>query len=332
MKKIGAIILVAVMTAACNPLSLLNISYEDFDLEGQFWAVSGMTAPYGQQEIGRMHYRDADDNLVPAEFLFSGGKVRVVFPSGAYRTVGYKLDAGARTISFDAPITYGCEVNYNGNKYIGQDIKLAKYEMMSVGVNIPGQKFNGEGLMFSFFDTSAKDFLSVDLDKQQWAVNMVNMEKALLTPVYEISGEYGTKEIGVNSFKLDNPPTLWSTECVYEDAVFTWVAGADLSSIHWGPKWRNMSEADAQWLLDNCVCRRVWHDREAGTKGFYFISSDNLGLEFPCGEVGEELGVWLSNGKALVYKVTDPRNDSSAEARIITPSADAKYFLRPVLK
>ena len=322
MKKIGAIILVAVMTAACNPLSLLNISYEDFDLEGQFWAVSGMTAPYGQLEIGRMHYRDDDDNLVPAEFLFAGGQVTLVFPSGAYRTVGYKLDPNARTISFDAPITYGCEVNNSGNKYIGQDVTLAKYEMMSVG----------GGLMFSFFDTSAKDFLDVDIDRQQWAVNLVNMEKALLTPVYEISGEYGTKEVGVNSFRLDNPPTLWSTECVYEDAVFPWVDGTDLSTVHWGPKWRNMSEADAQWLLDNCVCRRVWHDREAGTKGFYFISSDNLGLEFPCGEVGEELGVWLSNGKALVYKVTDSRNDSATEARIITPSSGEKYFLRPVLK
>ena len=333
MNKLSAIILAAILVAACNPLGGFNIKYEDFDLEGEFWAVSGFTGPYGQQEIGRMHYRDENDELIPAEFLFSGGKARVVFPSGAYRTVGYTLDMNARTITFDAPITYGCEINYNGNKYVGEDITLGKFDMMTVSISLPGQKVEGKGLMFSFYDPSANNFSSVDIDKQQWSISMVNMSVASLTPVYEIAGEYGTKNRGADTF---GNATLWSDECVYENALFPWVDGADLSTVHWGPQWRNMSQADAQWLLDNCKYCRVWHNRDDGTKGFYFIYTNNegrnLGLEFPCGDVNEELGVWLSNGKALVYKVTDPKNDTSAEARIITPEPGAQYFLRPVRK
>ncbi len=93
------------MAAACSGLNPfgLDIRYEDFDLEGQIWAVSGFKGPYGQQEIGRMHYKDADENLLAAEFSFKDGKATVVFPSGAYRTVGYTLDTKARTISFDKP-------------------------------------------------------------------------------------------------------------------------------------------------------------------------------------------------------------------------------------
>lgn len=337
MKRLSAIILAVILAAACNPFSGFNIKYEDFDLEGEYWAVSGFTGPYGQQEIGRMHYRDENDELIPAEFFFSDGKARVVFPSGAYRTVGYALDMKARTITFDAPITYGCEVNYDGQKYVGEDITLGKFDMMTVTLSVPGQKIEGKGLMFSFYDPSAKDFSSVDIQKQQWSISMVNMSVASLMPVYEIAGEYGTKNTGINTFQLDSPSSLWSDECVYEDATFPWVDGADLSTVHWGPQWRNMSQADAQWLLDNCQYCRVWHNREAGTKGFYFIyvnptTGRNYGLEFPCGDVNEELGVWLSNGKALVYKVTDSKNDTSAEARIITPEPGAKYFLRPVRK
>lgn len=336
MKKLSTIILAAILAAACNPVGL-DIKYEDFDLEGEIWAVSGLTGPYGQQEIGRMHYRDENDQLIPAEFFFSGGKARVVFPSGAYRIVGYALDMKARTITFDAPITYGCEVNYNGQKYVGEDITVGKFDMMTVSIKVPGQEFEGKGLMFSIYDPSANNFSSVDIEKHQWSISMVNMSVASITPVYEIAGEYGTKNTGINSFHLDDPPALWSDECVYEDALFPWNDVADLSTVHWGPRWRNMSQADAQWLLDNCTCCRVWHNREAGTKGFYFVyynpaSERNYGLEFPCGDADEELGVWLSNGKALVYKVTDPNNDTSAEARIITPEPGAKYFLRPVRK
>ena len=74
------------MAAACSGLNPfgLDIRYEDFDLEGQIWAVSGFKGPYGQQEIGRMHYKDADENLIAAEFTFKDGKATVVFPSGAY--------------------------------------------------------------------------------------------------------------------------------------------------------------------------------------------------------------------------------------------------------
>ena len=35
-----------------------------------------------------------------------------------------------------------------------------------------------------------------DLDKQQWGISMVNMEKSSLTPLYEIAGEYGTMDSG----------------------------------------------------------------------------------------------------------------------------------------
>lgn len=38
----------------------------------------------------------------------------------------------------------------------------------------------------------------------------------------------------------------------------------------------------------------------------------------------------ISGGKALVYKATDPSNDTSTEARIITPGQGTSLFLRPV--
>ena len=90
MNKITAVLISALMAAACSGLNPfgLDIKYEDFDLEGQIWAVSGFKGPYGQQEIGRMHYKDADDNLIAAEFSFKDGKATVVFPSGPAGSAG----------------------------------------------------------------------------------------------------------------------------------------------------------------------------------------------------------------------------------------------------
>ena len=327
MKKLSAIIITAIIAAACNPFGF-NIKYEDFDLEGQFWAVSGMQAPYGQQEIGRMHYVNENDELIPAEFYFSGGKARVVFPTGAYRTVGYSMDTKARTITFDAPITYGCEVNYNGNKYVGEDIVKGKYDMMTMTVTAPGMKVEGKGLLFSFYDPSASTFTAVDIEKQQWSISMVNMVELSLEPLYEISGEYGTKSQGSNLGAED--AAKWSSECVYNDALFPWVEGLDLCQIHWGPAWRTPTEAEAQWLLDNCTVLKA---KQKGTDNYYMYfmyEATGRSISFPVGDINEEMGFWLSNGKALVYKATDPHYDTATEARIITPEPGAKYFLRPI--
>lgn len=317
MKRIAVFFVATVMALACNVLnpSDMVLRTEDFDLEGQYWAVSGIQAPYGQQEIVRMHYKGPDGYLVPAEFQFSGGKVTVVFPSGAYRTIGYTLDTKARTISFDAPLSYGCEVTYNGEHYVGENIRIGKYEMMKIG---------RDGLIFSFFDPSADSYSDVSLENQQWGLSLVNLKRPSITPLYEIAGEYGTMQQG-NNFNTSGAP-FWSIQCIYTNAVFPWIDGEDLSSVHYGPEWRNPTEAEAKWLLDNCVlCGLATTIAPYDPFGFVF---GNKVLYMPIPPLsGEQVGFWLSNGKVLVYNFT---NAGAPEANIITPEPDAKYFLRPV--
>ncbi len=328
MKRTASFLLAAVIAASCiNPLGMISGSTNaDFDIEKELWAVSGFTAPYGQQEIQRMHYR-GDDELVPAEVTFKNGKMTLVFPSGAYRTIGYTLDRKAKTISFDAPVTYGCTVRTGGQEYVGSDVTFAKYEMMTLSMNLPGNSFNGEGKFFSIYDPSASSYSDVDINRQQWRFNLVNMQKLSLEPLYEIKGEYGTMSQGVN-LGVEGAPK-WSSDCIYGDATFPWVPGIDLCTVHYGPQWRLPTEADAKWLLENCNLLRV-HDKDYDQDRMYFVHSNNKSISFPCADVNQELGFWLSAGKALVYKATDPRNDTSTEARIITPGQGTSLFLRPV--
>ena len=329
MKKLAFLLVLAALTA-CNGLTSnpfgLDLKIEDFELEGHVYEVIGFKGPYGQQEIGRMHYKDAGGNITPAEFIFKDGKATVVFPSGAYRTVGYTLDTKARTISFDAPITYGCEVRFDGKTYVGEDIRLGKYDMMTAGA----AGVEGKDLMFSFFDPSAPTYSDVNLENQQWGISMVSREGASLTPVYEIEGEYGTMDSGKTPF--DNGVT-WTNYIVYDGALFPWVDGVDLSAIHYGPLWCNPSEAQAQWLLDNCNLVRVTNKTNGEVSMAFMHKTEHtyISLLLPPA-LGEEYGFWLSNGKALVYKYLDPKDDTKTEARIITPGPDAKYFLYPVKK
>lgn len=315
MKGIAFLSLAIVSVVACSGLNSFDteLRYEDFDLDGQCLIVNSIQAPKGQQEIERMLYKDVNGNMVPAEFRFKDGKVTVVFPSGAFRTVGYTLDSKARTISFAAPITYGCEVVYDGELCTGEDIQTAKYEMMKTG---------RDGFIFSFFDPSADSYSEVSLENQQWGLSL--MKGSSITPIYEIAGEYGTREQG-NNFNTAGVP-FWSIECVYSNAVFPWMDGVDLSCVHYGPEWRNPTEAEAQWLLDNCVLARVIIIAPFEPFGFLYGNSSLLYMPVPPLS-GERVGFWLSNGKALVYNST---GDSPAEASIITPEPGAKYFLRPV--
>lgn len=331
MRRIAYLLALVAMTA-CSGLGMpfgLNLKIEDFELEGHVYEVTGFKGPYGQQEIGRMHYKDAGGNIISAEFTFKDGKATLVFPGGAYRTVGYTLDTKARTISFDAPITYGCKVRYNGQTYEGEDIKSGKFEMMTAGAS----GVDGKDLMFSFFDPSAQTYSDLSLEDQQWGISMVSREKASLTPVYEIAGEYGTMDSGRDAF--DNG-TIWANSFVYGNALFQWFDAADLSTLHYGPLWRTPSEADAQWLLENCNLVRATNKKN-GEKSMDFMHKTEdtyislLSLLIPPA-IGEEYGFWLSNGKALVYKYLDTMDDTKTEARIISPEAGAKYFLFPVKK
>ena len=330
MKKAIWAVLSALLLTACNmsPLDFLTGNLEaDFDETEELWAVSGITAPYGQQEIHRLHY-DGDDGLVPAEATFKDGKMTLVFPSGAYRTIGYTLDRKSKTVTFDEPLTYGCTVKYNGEQYVGQDIKRAKFDMMTLSMAVPGTNFKGDGKFMSFYDPSAASFAAVDIDKQQWRIAMVNMTQHDIIPLYEIKGEYGTMDQGTDLGAEGAPK--WARECVYENALFPYVEGVDLCKVHFGPQWCTPTEADAQWLLDNCNLLKALQ-KDSGKYYMYFVNkATDRSLGFPIGEVNEEMGFWLSNGKALVYKATDPHNDTSTEARIITPEIGAKYFLRPV--
>ena len=330
MKKVLSIILAVAVLAACgDPLSMLTGSTNaNFELGEELWAVSGFTAPYGQQEIHRLHYDSPDDGLVPAEVSFKGGKLTLVFPSGAYRTVGYTLDRQAKTITFDAPITYGCTVRTNGQEYVGKDITFAKYDMMTISMAFPGTQFKGEGKFFSIYDPSASSFSDVDIEKQQWRIAMVNMTQHNIKPLYEIAGEHGTMDRGSN-LGVDGA-SKWAGECVYENALFPYIDGVDLCTVHYGADWHTPTEAEAQWLLDNCDLRKTMI-QSTGNYGMYFIAKEtSRGLQFPIGEVNEELGFWLSNGKAMVFKLTGPQSASDTQAQIISPEKDAKYFLRAV--
>lgn len=327
MKRFSAIILAAAFAVACggggNPFGL-DLKIEDFELEGHVFSVTGFKGPRGQQEIGRMHYKDADGNLTAAEFTFKDGKATVVFPSGAYRTVGYSLDTEERTISFDAPVTYGCSVRFDGKTYAGQDIVFAKYDMMTAGTAAV------KDLMFSFFDPSAPSYSDLSLEDQQWGIAMVSREGASLTPVYEISGEYGTMDSGKKPFEEG---TRWAESFVYGDALFPWVEGADLSTVHYGPLWSNPSEDLARWLLENCNLVRVT-ETTTGEDSMAFMHKTEhtyISLLLPPA-LGKEYGFWLSGGKALVYKYLDEVDDTRTEARIITPEPGSKYFLFPVKK
>lgn len=320
------ILLLALLLTACNGLENpfgLDIKKEDFELEGQTFTVSGLKGPYGQQEIGRMQYDDVDGNHITAEFHFADGKVTVVFPSGAYRTTGYTLDTKARTIRFDAPITYGCTVRYNGNTYIGEDICYGNYEMMTMSVDGVG----GKELMFSIFDTSADTYSDLDIENQQWGISMVSRDESSLTPLYEISGEYGTMDSGKKPFADGD---TWANSFVYGDALFPWVEGIDLSTVHYGHLWCNPSEAQAQWLLDNCNLVRVTNTLNGEVSMAFMHKTEHTYISLLAPSIlGEEYGFWLSNGKVLVYKCLDANDDSATEAHIITPDSDARYFLFP---
>lgn len=322
-------ILAAALSAACTgsgSLFGLDLKMEDFELEGHVFSVTGFKGPRGQQEIGRMHYKDAEGNLIAAEFTFKDGKATVVFPSGAYRTVGYTLDTEGRTISFDAPVTYGCVVHSNGETYAGQDIMFAKYDMMTAGAS----GVEGKDLMFSFFDPSADTYSDLSLEDQQWGIAMVSRKSASIEPVYEISGEYGTMDSGRKPF---DEGTFWAKGFVYGDSLFPWVEGADLSSVHYGPLWCNPSEAQARWLLENCDLVRVTEttNGEEIMAFMHKIEHTYVSLLLPPA-LGEEYGFWLSGGKALVYKYLDEVDDTRTEARIITPEPGSMYFLFPVKK
>jgi hypothetical protein len=135
---------------------------------------------------------------------------------------------------------------------------------------------------------------------------------------------------GKNAF--DNG-TIWADSFVYGDALFQWFDAADLSTLHYGPLWRTPSEANAQWLLDNCMLVRVTETTNGEQSMAFMHKTEHtyISLLLPPA-LGEEYGFWLSNGKALVYKYLDPKDDNKTEARIITPEAGAKYFLFPVKK
>ena len=111
--------------------------------------------------------------------------------------------------------------------------------------------------------------------------------------------------------------------------LFPWVDGVDLSTVHYGLKWCNPSESEAQWLLDNCDL--VCVNNRTSMAFMHKTEHTFISLLLPSA-LGEESGFWLSGGKALVYKYLDPKDDSKTEARIITPEPGAKYHLFPVIR
>lgn len=107
----AALLLPVLLSAACSITSVPGGVYTDFDVRDKVWAVSGFSAPKGYQEIIDLHYDSLPDNdtlgLVCAELLFTDDSLTIVYPSGAYRSMGYSLDGKSHTAVFDGVLVYG---------------------------------------------------------------------------------------------------------------------------------------------------------------------------------------------------------------------------------
>lgn len=327
MKKLVLLALSALLTSACNisPLDMfgLNLQKEDFEWEHVIFEQSGMKAPAGYQELGRMSYRVSEDESIHARITFEDGKVTIVFPSGGYRTVGYTVDKKNRTVTFDAPLIYATPV-----------ITHAKYDMMTAASTAPeagGAKLK----MLSFYDPSADDFINVDIEKDQWSLSMASVSQSEVQAVYPIEGEYGTTETG---HELVPGKGFWAQHCVGADKLFAWVEGVDLGRIYYGPAWRYPTREEAGALIDGSDFLHVlYNDVELfafGLKASY--EGDDMkgtydSLILPFAEENDGVhagGIWLSDGAALVYSYDSGTRQCSAQ--IQEAPSGAQYYVRPV--
>ena len=154
--------------------------------------------------------------------------MRLVFPSGAYRTMKYTLDKDSGTISFeDGVFIYG--------SYSSPNITSCKY----VARYLMGAPF------VTFYD--AEDPNKIDIEKGEWSITITAMTSALITPLLEIDCEYGTTSNHSN-IGIEIGPE-WSTRIGLGVEEYAFTIKYDLASIYWGPDWHLPYTTDAEVLL-----------------------------------------------------------------------------------
>jgi len=323
MKKLALILLSALAVWSCDPESFaesfadefgIDVKEGEFDLEGVKFGITGNKAPSQYQEIGRLiYYTSSDDDAerFGAQLFFDGSKYKLVFPSGAYRTGSYTQDKDNFSISFDKPFIYGTHFS-SSNYEDGEDIYEVKYEML----------FISKAKTLSLFDPAAESFDKVDKDAGNWSISFVETEDEDLPALYEISGEYGTMSAGTDIGMESG--LRWNYNFVYDNATFAWTEGLDLATIHLGPKWRTPTVEEASWILENGSVI-AYNSEDDGYYIIQFTLPDNKHLTLRAGDPGEECGFWLSDGSAFVY--SHDGNIHGAEASIVEPESDAKYFV-----
>lgn len=278
MKKVFVLLMATAAMTACG------IQYDldaDFPLEGEYWAVTGLRAPKGYQELNRLHFDTLpdveDEGLLTSCLDFSGGKLTFTFPSGAYRTLHYTLDKNTKTISFDGVFIYG--------SYGSPDITSCKYKMSTLE----------DAKYVEFYD--AKDPANVKIDQGEWSLTCGAMLEWLNEPLVEIEGMYGTTYIGNNIDFEDGP--RWGYP-VADGKAFSYNSKYDLGTIYWGPAWKLPSREDATFLKDNTTPVRVTN--HAGEECIGFMNPDTRNaLIFNAPEAGTRYGFWLEGGEAFVF-------------------------------
>lgn len=337
MKKLTILLGSAFVLLSCNGVKMglgLDLKDEDFELEGITFQQTGVKGPIAYQELNRFSYQDSDGERIVSELSFRDGKMTLVFPSGGYRTVGYTLDRNTHTIAFDAPVIYGSTIRHQGVTHVGENVTKAKYEMMTLSATM----VEGKDLMLSLYDVAAADFSSVDMEKGQWSLSVMSVNKPSLPPVYPLVGEYGTT---LNPHQLvegeDKP--YWSQECIADGHLFPWVKEVDLARIHYGPAWRYPTAAEVEELLELSECTgAVGSDGQKTFHVVYLLSGEEVDgkmfydtLSFPYAAVSDGLcsgGIWLADGRAFVYSYDYATREVKAE--IVQPGPAATYFVRAV--
>ena len=300
MKKVFAFAALLFAALACN---VSPDTTADFPIEGR-WSFTGCKGPKGYQEAHRLSYDPNPDDDVPsmisAEFVFRGGKLQMVFPSGAYRTISYSVNKDARTISFDGPFMYG--------DYGSTDITSCKYTL-----------FEYEGMQFiTLYD--AADPNHADISKGEWSVSMMHVDQSWVDPLYLIDCKYGTTA-SYSDLGIEGGPS-WASSLLADGKTVQFSSQVDLCTIYGGPQWRLPTPEEAQNLLDHTVAEYVLlNGKDAVTLSKkVFIYTPETDIEY---------GFWLSDGQALVVSRTA---DRKASARITKPVSNLSFSLKPVRK
>jgi len=308
MKKAIYLLLGILVAAGC--MGLIDLPFH-FPLEGKYWAVIGLVAPKEYQELGRLHYDykpdDEKEGLVPAELSFTEDEMTLVFPGGAYRKMGYKLDSVSQTISFDGVLLHGA--------FGAPDVTSCKYYMEVL--------LGGEYV--TFYDAADRE--KANPDAGEWSLTFSSMISHNITPQLEIDCEYGTMFSG-SRYGLEDGP-LWNCEFADGDAPVPFYTGFDMATAYFGPAWRLPTRSEGEYVLSASVARRVkGEDDGAHSVGLLHEAEDGYweGLVLSAPEMDVTYGFWLADGSAITYAW----HEDGAEAALLTETEGKEFFVLAV--